>query len=183
MDPRLQEIIDHHEITQMLKEYCHGCDRCDEQRMGSVYHEDSFDDHGNFKASGPEFVRLITAEILATTSSLFHMLGQSLIKVDGEEAGAETYFFAVSRDAREDGVQMCNQLGGRFVDKLERRNGRWRIKHRVVVRDWGISLPIEADWTAKAGLTDGQRSGADPSFAALGRVHGAAQNSRKVRNS
>jgi hypothetical protein len=167
MDQRLQEIIDHHEITQTLKEYCHGCDRCDEQRMGSVYHDDSFDDHGNFKASGPEFAKLMTAEILATTKSLFHMLGQSLIKVTGNESGAE----------------MCNQLGGRFVDKLERRDGRWRIKHRVVVRDWGISLPIEADWTEKAGLLDGQRSGADPSFAALGLVHSGFRGDQKTRSS
>ena len=72
---------------------------------------------------------------------------------------------------------MCNQLGGRFVDKLKREDGRWLIKHRVVVRDWAISLPIEADWTAEAGLLDGQRSGADPSFAALGLVHGGVRAS------
>jgi hypothetical protein len=116
--------------------------------------------------------------ILATTDSLFHMLGQSLIRVNGDEAGAETYFFAVSRSKREDGAEMCNQLGGRFVDKLLREDGRWLIKHRVVVRDWGISMPVEADWTATAGLQDGQRSGADPSFAALGLVHRGAGSSR-----
>jgi len=171
MDKRLQELLDHHEIAQTLKEYCHGCDRGDEARMASVYLEDSFDDHGNFKAPGKEFAKLMMERILATTDSLFHMLGQSLIRVDGDTAGAETYFFAVSRSKRADGAEMCNQLGGRFVDQLRRENGRWLIKHRVVVRDWGISLTVEADWTATAGLKDGQRSGADPSFAALGLVH------------
>jgi hypothetical protein len=175
MDERLKAILDHHEITQTLKEYCHGCDRCDEERMASVYLEDGFDDHGNFKGPGREFAHLMTARILSTTESLFHMLGQSLIDVRGDEAGAETYFLAVSRDTREDGAPMCNQLGGRFVDKLERREGRWRIKHRIVVRDWSISMPIEADWTARAGLVDGQRSSADPSFAALGLAHGGVR--------
>lgn len=174
MDERLQAMLDHHEITQTLKEYCHGCDRCDEGRMASVYLEDSWDDHGLFKGSGPEFAKLMTARIRSTTHSMFHLLGQSLINVTGDEAGAETYFFAVSRDTRADGVPMCNQLGGRFVDKLRRESGRWRIKHRIVVRDWAISMPIEADWTARAELTDGERSNADPSFAALGRVHGGA---------
>ena len=143
--------------------------------MASVYLEDSFDDHGNFKAPGKQFAKLMTERILATTDSLFHMLGQSLINVDGDAAGAETYFFAVSRSKRADGVEMCNQFGGRFVDKLKREDGRWLIKQRVVVRDWAISLPIEADWTAEAGLLDGQRSGADPSFAALGLVHGGVR--------
>jgi hypothetical protein len=178
MDERLQAVVDHYEITQTLKEYCLGCDRCDEERMASVYLADSWDDHGLFKASGPEFAKLMTARIMSTTHSLFHMLGQTLINVTGNEAGAETYFFAVSRDTREDGAQMCNQLGGRFVDKLSRQDGRWRIKHRVVVRDWGISMPIEADWTVKAALRDGQRSNADPAFAALGLVHGGAGSRR-----
>jgi len=39
------------------------------------------------------------------------------------------------------------------------------------LRDWSISMPIEHDWTAEAGLRDGERSNADPSFAALGIVH------------
>jgi hypothetical protein len=53
-------------------------------------------------------------------------------------------------------------------------HGRWRIKHRVVVRDWEISMPIEADSTVQAG----RRSGADPAFAALGQLHGAAVSMR-----
>lgn len=172
MDPRLQEMLDHYEITRTLGEYCRGCDRCDETAMSRVYLEDSWDDHGMHGAPGPEFARRMAAEILSTTDSLSHLLGQSMIKVDGDQAGAETYFLAVSHATREDGVRMCNQLGGRFVDELRRENGRWLIKHRVVVRDWAISLPVEQDWTAEVGLKGGQRSGGDPSFAVLGLAHG-----------
>lgn len=175
MDPRLQEMLDHHEIRKTLSEYCHGCDRCDEERMGSVYLEDSFDDHGNFRASGPEFVRLMTAEVRTTTTGLSHLLGQSLIRVDGDEAGAETYFLAVIRKAGEDGGETCHQLGGRFIDKLNRVDGRWRIKHRCVVRDWSISLPIEQDWVAENGLRNGARSDDDPAFAILKRTHGGVR--------
>lgn len=174
MDERLQEMLDHYEITKTLKEYCHGCDRCDETRMRGVYLSDSWDDHGIRRGTGPDFVRHMIPEILATTKTMSHMLGQSQIDVRGEEAGAETYFLAVSRTTREDGVEMCNQLGGRFVDTLRRENGRWRIKHRCVLRDWSISLPIAEDWTAEAGLQDGARSNADPSFAVLGLTHGGA---------
>ncbi len=176
MDARLQEMLDHYEITKTLKEYCHGCDRCDEARMASVYLEDSWDDHGIFREAGPAFAKLMTHEVSTTTNSLSHMLGQSLINVDGDEAGAETYFLAVMHNTRDDGAKMCNQLGGRFVDKLLRQNGRWRIKHRVVVHDWSISMPVESDWTAHAELQEGQRSNADPSFAALGLVHSGVRS-------
>jgi len=175
MDQRLQEMLDHYEITRTLADYCHGCDRCDEPYMTDVYLEDSWDDHGVFRAPGREFAAAMTKQICTTTNTLSHLLGQSLIKVVGDEAGAETYFLAVARTTREDGVEMCNQLGGRFVDKLQRTNGRWLIKHRCVVRDWSISMPIENDWTADQGLGDGQRSNADPSFAALGLVHAGHQ--------
>lgn len=139
--------------------------------MKDVYLEDRWDDHGVFRAPGPEFAHLMTEQVRTTTKSLSHLLGQSLIKVVGDEAGAETYFLAVARTTDDDGVEMCNQLGGRYIDKLYRKNGRWLIKHRCVIRDWSISTPIESDWTADQGLPDGQRSNADPSFAALGLVH------------
>lgn len=171
MDGRLQAMLDHYEITRTLSEYCRSCDRCDEERMVDVYREDSWDDHGVYRARGPEFARLMTAEVLKQTDSMFHLLGQSMIKVDGDEAGAETYFLAVSVSTREDGVQMCNQLGGRFVDRLRREAERWLIENRVVMRDWAISLPVEQDWTAEAGLKAGLRSNADPSFATLGMAH------------
>jgi hypothetical protein len=171
MDPRLQEMLDHYEITKTLKEYCFACDRGDQPRMADVYLEDSWDDHGIHAAPGREFTRLMMREIFAQTDTLSHLLGQSQISVDGDKAGAETYFIAVARATGLDGTPLCNQLGGRFVDRLERQDGRWLIKSRTVVRDWGISIPVEADWTERVGLKNGQRSNADPAFAALGLRH------------
>jgi hypothetical protein len=176
MDPRLQEMLDHYEIRKTLAQYCHGCDRCDEPRMAGVYVEDSWDDHGHRRAPGPEYARLMAGEVLATTDSMYHLLGQSQIRVNGDEAAAETYFLAVSTGPNADGVETCNQLGGRFVDRFERQGDRWLIKHRTVLRDWAISLPVEQDWTAEAGLRPGERSDADPSFAALGLAHGGIRS-------
>ena len=171
MDERLQEMLDHYEITRTLREYCRGSDRCDEELMGSVYLEDSWDDHGAVQAPGAEFARIMTAETLVQTETLSHLLGQSTISVNGDEAGAETYFQAGMRTTRDDGVRMCGLLGGRFLDRLRRENGRWRIEHRIVVRDWSFSIPVHEDWTEQAALRDGHRSDDDPSFAVLGTAH------------
>ena len=167
MDEQLQEMLDHYQIRKTLSEYCHGCDRCDEEIMGSVYLEDSWDDHGHYAASGAEFTRIMLASIHEHTNTLYHLLGQSLITVTGDEAAAETYFFAASTSTGDEGQEMCNQLGGRFVDKLRRENGRWLICHRTVLRDWAVSFPIEADWTQEAGLKNGSRTPADMGRAAL----------------
>jgi hypothetical protein len=170
MDPRLQEMLDHYEIRKTLSEYCNACDRADEPRIAAVYAEDSWDEHGLVRAPGPEFARIMGDLIVTTSNSLYHLLGQSLVKIDGDDAGAETYFLAISVDNRDDGVEMCNQLGGRFVDTFRRENGRWLIKHRVVVHDWSISHPVEHDWQRErqVGLRPGARTEADPSYAVLG---------------
>jgi hypothetical protein len=171
MDERLQEMLDHYEIRKTLSEYCQGADRVDEEQMRSVYLEDSWDDHGTVKASGPDFARIMSAQISQTSLSMYHLLGQSIITVTGDEAGAETYFLAASKIADDDGGFTTNQLGGRFVDSLRREDGRWKIKHRVVVRDWTMSFPGQQLWTPAEALTPGERSADDPAYGVLGRVH------------
>jgi hypothetical protein len=171
MDPQLQELIDERDIRRLLAEYAHGCDRCDGALMGSVYVADSWDDHGTVKAAGPEFARVMTEEIIpASCDTLSHLLGQSLVEIDGDTARAETYYLAVTRSTV-DGVPMCNQLGGRYVDRLERVDGGWKVKHRVCLRDWSVSLEVKADTFANAQLTPGERSGADPGVALMGLAH------------
>jgi hypothetical protein len=118
------------------------------------------------------------ADIKATTTSLYHQLGQSLIKVEGDEAGAETYFFAAA-EAEEENGKTCNFLGGRFVDRLVREDGRWLIQNRVVVRDWTISLPLDAEWAPATALTPGARSNEDPCFAALRMIHSNAMSAAR----
>jgi hypothetical protein len=171
MDERVQEMLDHHEIRKTLSEYCQGADRCDRERMGSVYLEDSWDDHGMVKATGPDFARIMSAQIWQTSRSMYHLLGQSIINVRGDEAGAETYFLAASQVEEDDGSVTTNQLGGRFVDTLRRENGGWLIKHRVVVKDWTLAFPGQQPWVPAESLVPGERSDTDPAFAVLGRVH------------
>jgi ketosteroid isomerase-like protein len=174
MDPRLQAMIDHYEITQLMAEYVHACDRCDAPQMADVYAEDSWDQHGTLNAPGKQFAHEITERAIQNTRTLSHLLGQSLIKVDGDTAGAETYFIVVMEADASAGVQMCHQMGGRYVDKIERIDGRWLIKHRTVVKDWSISLPVEHDWYENSGMALGQRSSADVSYGVLGRRHSVA---------
>jgi ketosteroid isomerase-like protein len=172
MDPRLQEMLDHFEIRKLLAEYCHACDRADAQLMASVYTgDDSFDDHGRVRASGPEYARVMTKIILDSSEVISHILGQSLIKIDGDTAAAETFFLGLFQVAGSDGTPRLNQLVGRFIDRLERIDGKWKIKHRMAVRDTSITLKIEEDNQAANGLKTGSRDANDPGVALLGIAH------------
>jgi hypothetical protein len=173
MNAELQEMLDEHRIRKVLATYCRGSDRADEALMRSVYAADSWDDHGIVQADGAEFSRVMCQMVIETTDTMSHSLGQSLIKVEGDEAAAETYFIAVALDGEADGKPCCNQLGGRFVDKLIRENGEWRIKHRVVMRDWSVAIPVTTDWDSSKTLRPGERSADDPSYALFGTAHNA----------
>jgi ketosteroid isomerase-like protein len=169
MDPRLQQMLDHHEIRALLAEYCQACDRLDPVRMAAVYLPDSWDDHGDAKMPGPAFAEHATQALGRHTEMCAHHLGQSLIQVDGDEAGAETYFIATLRRTGKDGRQVLDQMGGRYVDRLERHGRDWKIKHRICVREWSISHTVERDWLLGVDYVEGKRSGEDPAYGALGR--------------
>ena len=167
MDPRLQELWDHHQIRQLLATYCHGCDRVDEAEMASVYARESWDDHGANKADGKQFAHLILEQARRTTKVVSHQLGQSLIRVNGEKAAAETYFVA-TLIAERDGAEAMTQLGGRYVDTLIREDGEWRIKERLCVRDWSSTGMIDPGYLAQSGFIEGQRGPTDVSWDRLG---------------
>ena len=170
MDPRLQEMLDHYEITKVIKQYCHGCDRCDYVRMSAVYAADSWDDHGATKCSGPDYARYATTGMTANNMCA-HVLGQTLTDVRGDEAGAETYFVANIRIDGADGVERLNQIGGRYVDLFVREKGQWKIKKRQVVKEWSISWPITDDWQAGAPYVQAHRSNQDPACTTLNMPH------------
>jgi hypothetical protein len=169
MDPRLQELIDHHEIRKVIDAYATGCDRVDAERMASPFHSASWVDHGAEHCSGREFVAH-TMERAAACEMVSHLQGQAQIEVTGDKAGAETYFVATVKP-RTDGAHLLNFIGGRYVDWLEKEDGQWKIKKRVCVKDWSYTHLVEQDVLSERPWVLGEQSGADASYAALGLRH------------
>ena len=167
MDPRLQELLDHHEIRQLLARYAHGCDRGDATVMGGVYAEESWDDHGPNKCDGRSFAAIITDDLVAHGTMCSHLMGQSLIIVDGDAARAETYFLASISNRPGDPDATMHQLGGRYIDTLTRAAGTWKIARRICVRDWSASQPVRADWLQGAGFVGGCLGTDDPGAALM----------------
>jgi hypothetical protein len=165
----LQDMLDHYRITKVLAEYCHGCDRLDQDLMAGTYDDDSWDDHGPNKMDGKKFAAYCMTSLGNHSNSCSHQLGQSLIKVDGDTAGAETYFIATLRVPR-DGGEVLNQIAGRYVDKLQRVDGKWKIKHRLCVRDWSITHTVKEDFLANDPIPfiQGGRLGKDVAVKVLG---------------
>ncbi len=56
------------------------------------------------------------------------------IEIDGDTAHSETYCLFCQR--RRDGERVLEFGGARYIDRLERRDGEWRIAARRTVMDW-----------------------------------------------
>lgn len=172
MDARIQNMLDQQDIRAVLARYCRGCDRADAVLMASVYADQSWDNHGDRSGEGRQFARDTVREMLATAEVVSHLLGQSLIWVDGDTAGAESYFQATLIYPPEDGVEFVNQIAGRYIDKLVREDQHWLIRDRLTIRDWSASYRIEADPLAQQGIVNGALGPCDPSYPALGHEYG-----------
>ncbi|MTB88965.1 nuclear transport factor 2 family protein [Aeromicrobium senzhongii] len=143
--------------------YARGTDRCDPDLIADAYHEDAWDDHGNFRGGRDVVVDTIVGRGAAARASMHH-LGNVLIELLGDTAHVETYFMAC-QDLEIDGARFTRMRAGRYLDRFERRDGRWRVAHRTVVDDWSRLDEVVA--TAPS-VTDechrGTRDRTDPSY-------------------
>lgn len=132
----LERMLDERAIRRVLLDYCRGIDRCDAELVASVYHPDATDDHGMFRGSGADFARFATDRLRVACESTLHFLGDSIVDFTGRHtARTETYVLAYHRRRDADGPYL-ESFGGRYVDRMERRDGRWRIADRVCIREW-----------------------------------------------
>lgn len=132
----LRELLDKHEIHEMLMRYCRGVDRADRNLIASCFHPDAVDDHGYFRASGTEIPDVIVAKVKEFSTASMHFIGNELVDVQGDTAFSEAYFFACLVVPLEEQQEATRIRAGRYIDVLERRDGQWRITKRTVVDEW-----------------------------------------------
>jgi hypothetical protein len=162
LEAALRELADKQEIEQVLVNHGRGIDRADLALMQSCYHPDAQVDYGLFVGPGYAFAEMVTSQPLDRPLTT-HRTSNFWIRVDGDRAVAESYGLAY-RDETDEGDRVQRLMGGRYLDRLERRDGVWRIAHRTFVLDWNVNLPWSMDLEGRlfAGATMGARRADDP---------------------
>lgn len=145
----IDRLVARADIQDLLWRYCRGIDRCDAELVRSVYHPGATDNHGIFDGDADEFADMVVPMLAKAYRCTQHQLSNMLIEVGIEDnpdrARAETYFTAYHRehDAPDDGGEpRMVVFGGRYLDELERRDGRWGIVARVVAHDWSDAYSL-----------------------------------------
>jgi hypothetical protein len=144
----LSSLIDRENIRSCLARLSRGLDRRDANLVGGSYWPGATDDHGVSLGTAEEFLAWVVPGAPAMVLTL-HTLGQSLIDLRGVIAVVETHVTAYHR-VQVDGQERDIFLGGRYLDRMEKRNREWRIAHRKLVYDWLNDLGKSADWSQGA---------------------------------
>ncbi|MEE2730403.1 MAG: nuclear transport factor 2 family protein [Pseudomonadota bacterium] len=134
-EQQLQDLLDKHAIHELIHAYCNAADRRDLDKVRALYHADALDDHGGFfQGLAMEFIDQLP-QIQAPMEILHHNVTTVSLKLDGHYAEGEVYVLAFHKVKTED-EPFDLLIGGRYLDKYEKRAGVWKFSHRAVVADW-----------------------------------------------
>lgn len=182
MEAELQQLLDKKAIEEVIRIYARALDRMDVPLLRSVFHPGSR--HAHFfegpssdpklpsKPGAPLDFVSFAMDVLRCHSRTHHQLGNTLIELESDTtAFAETYFTAYHR-MRAIGDKLASPnafdtemdffVGGRYIDRFEKRGGKWKITHRTGMTDWmRLDPPSSQGFGSVAKQQIGQRGKQD----------------------
>ena len=165
LEAEVTELRDREEIREVIHRYCQAVDRCDLEMLKSCYWEDGYDDHGFFAGNAHEFSEYVIPCLEAVEASM-HKITNTRFQFEGDSCACSSQWDVVHRLKHEAGfTDFLHQ--GRYLDVWEKRDGEWKLLHRVVASDadrWVHTLDMSE---ALAGPNDplrGCRGKDDPGY-------------------
>lgn len=135
---RIDALLDKQDIHECLARFSRGMDRFDRDCYLSAFWEDGTMAAGPFVGSPADCWDWAVPMHEAGQIVTHHALLQTTIDLDGDTAHSETYYQFVGRN-RDESIWIA---GGRYVDRLERRSGEWRIALRTNIIEWCTLPPV-----------------------------------------
>jgi hypothetical protein len=133
----LQRLLDREAIREASLRYTRGIDRHDPEILARAYHPDAIDDHGAYIGGPTGFIHYANEVHARNWVSHHHYVTNQTIDLVGDSAHVETYFLAALR--RPSGT--VDMVGGRYVDRFERREGIRAVAERACLVEWNGELP------------------------------------------
>jgi len=177
----LERLIDRSEIQDCMLRYARGVDRRDWELVRSTFFEDGTDHHGDFRGTRDEFITWVSrahAQVARST----HLLGNCLIEFASDDAAVvETHFHAIlelgatadehrkmllSSAARGSSQNIRVDVLGRYVDRFEKRAGKWAVARRRVAFDATHAQPATGNLDTNVTRVLGRRDSNDAVFVA-----------------
>ena len=139
LEAKLRELVDRHEIHQVMLRYARGLDRLDRAMARSCYWDDAIEDHGSYVGRPDNFLDWADQMTLSHVTTQHGILNH-FCELDGDNAYTETYYqFTATRAQPPHFVST-----GRYIDHFQKRGGVWRIANRVCIVESKLDVPEAA---------------------------------------
>ncbi|MBB5686397.1 nuclear transport factor 2 family protein [Sphingobium boeckii] len=161
---RMEALLDKQDILECLTRFSRGMDRFDRDLFLSAFHGDAIMAAGPFVGSPSDCYDWAAAMHEAGQVATHHNLLNVSYDIQGDIAHTETYYLFVGRNRDE-----SNWIaGGRYIDRLERRDGQWKIALRTNAIEWsGRAQTLPIPFADVPGISDNgapARDKTDPSY-------------------
>lgn len=161
----VQYLKDRFAILDCINAHARGCDRHDVDLITAAYHSDGVDEHGSTVNPGPAYGEWANAAHDSTAMLNQHNITTHTCEIDADTAHAESYVMVVL--LFKDG-KTAQLMVGRYLDRLEKRDGTWRIALRrttVEAAITGDASSLSSPFFTRQGYWHGAADRTDPSYA------------------
>lgn len=162
LEDDIRDIVDRNKIQSVIYQYCRAIDRVDTELWKDVYWPNAIHNHGAFDGGAWDFIDFAAPQVAKYFAATQHNITNISYEIRGDIAHTESYLIALHRIAGN--IEVATQVFGleyarahkdtaefhdhiliaRYLDRFERRDGRWRIAKRTAVQDWNINQPGSA---------------------------------------
>jgi len=133
LEAMVRELYDRQAIRAVVERYGRGVDRQDKELLLSCYHPDASDDRGMFSGPPDALFDWTMPSHLCMFRTHQHYVANHVCELDGDVAHCETYYMFAGMTLEGDQLALA---GGRYVDRMEKRGGEWRIAARKCLVEW-----------------------------------------------
>jgi len=160
----VQYLMDRSAILDCISAHARGHDRHDAEMITNAYHPDGIDEHGKAVHSGTDYAAWINRVHAAGSQVHTHNITTHTCEITGDTAHCDSYVLVCLLN--HDGVT-ARLISGRYIDRLEKRDGKWKIAARrstVELMFTADASILETDVFNDQGYPRGTRDRLDPSY-------------------
>lgn len=152
------------EAESLVRRYARALDRLDGALLRDCFHKGAAVEMGAIYSGPPEQFAEVAMEFMGAMRKTRHLVGNTLF------TGSlfETYVDAWHLFER-DGALCELVVRGRYLQKIARRDGEWRLSWHSEIVDFGEERLVDESWFAgDVGMALGRRDRQDRSYAVIG---------------
>lgn len=164
LEKKLQYLTDRQEIYDCIASTSRGNDRFDTDLIVGGYHAGGIHELGMREISGADYGEHANHAHGQLFAANLHNVTMHRCDIDGDVAHCESYVLGMFLDQ---GCETSRILAGRYIDRLERRDGKWGI----VLRRATVEVPLAGSaqlptgaFMPGSGYLKGSRDRDDPSY-------------------